>query len=115
MVAGGLWGYANGGLTATGIILVAILMSGGVHGAPLVATDAIISVIMGVSKVMLFGGLSALDVERTMIGLLIGFCTAPGAFVARALSRHLPACIHAGFMEVIVIIGALSLLWQVDW
>jgi uncharacterized protein len=113
LMAGGLFGFINGGLTGTGIILIAILMAGGVQGAALVATDAIISVIMGVSKVVLFGSLTALDAERTWMGLLIGFCTAPGAFVARALLRHIPARIHAGFMEVIIILGAVSLLWQV--
>lgn len=36
----------------------------------------------------------------------------PGAFLARALMRHLPAGVHAGVMEAVVVAGALALLWQ---
>jgi len=40
------------------------------------------------------------------------YCTAPGAFLARALLRHIPAGVHAWFMEAVVIAGALALLWH---
>ncbi len=109
---GALFGFINGGLTGAGIILISLLMSAGVAGSALVATDAIISVVMGLFKVALFGSLAALDVELALLGLLVGACTAPGAFVARALLKRIPAGVHAGFMEAVVIVGALSLLWQ---
>lgn len=108
--AGGVFGFVNGGLTGTGVILISILMSVGVAGSALVATDAVVSVIMGLAKVVLFGSLATLDVELARVGLLVGLFTAPGAFLARALLKRIPAAVHAGFMEVIVIVGALALL-----
>lgn len=113
--AGAFFGFINGGLTGTGVILISILMSVGVSGGALVATDAVISVIMGLAKVVLFGSLAALNVELALLGLLVGMCTAPGAFVARALLTRIPAGIHAWFMELVVVAGALVLLWRVDW
>lgn len=110
--AGAFFGFINGGMTGTGVILISILMAGGVQGAALVATDAVISVVLGVAKVMLFGGLTALNLELALIGLLVGLCTVPGAFVARALLKHIPGGAHAWLMEFIVIAGALSLLWR---
>lgn len=110
--AGAVFGFVNGGMTGTGIILISILMSAGVEGAALIATDAIVSAAMGMAKVVLFSGLTRLDLELAAIGLLIGLSTAPGAFVARRLLNHIPARIHAWVMELVVITGAVVLLWH---
>ena len=110
--AGAVFGFINGGMTGTGVLLISILMSVGVNGAALVATDAIISVIMGLAKTVLFGSLDTLDVNLALTGLLVGAFTAPGAFVARSLLKRIPAGIHAWFMELIVVAGAVALLWR---
>ena len=110
--AGAGFGFLDGGLTGTGVILVSMLMSFGVAGSALIATDALVSLALGLAKVALFGSLASLDGPRVLAGLLIGLCTAPGAFVARALLRRIPARVHAGFMEAVVVAGALMLLWQ---
>jgi uncharacterized protein len=110
VAAGAGFGFVNGGVTGAGVILISILMSVGLAGSTLVATDAVVSVIMGVTKVVLFGGLAALNLDLALLGLLIGLFTAPGAFIARALLRHIPAGVHAWFMELVVVIGAVVLL-----
>lgn len=111
-IAGAGFGFVNGGVTGAGTILIAILMAAGVQGAALIATDAVISVIMGVAKIALFRSLSRLDIELLLAGLLIGACTMPGAFIARWLLKHIPARIHTAFMEVVVVIGGLGFLWR---
>jgi uncharacterized membrane protein YfcA len=110
--AGALFGFINGGMTGTGVILISMLMSAGVHGAALVATDALISVVMGLAKVALFGSLATLSVDLASTGLLVGLFTVPGAFVARRLLKHIPAGIHAWVMELVVVAGASGLLWH---
>lgn len=112
VVAGGGFGFVNGGMTGTGVILISLLMSVGVAGSALVATDAVISVIMGLAKVMLFGKLAALSLELALVGLLVGLFTAPGAFLARALLKRMPAGVHAWIMEAVVVAGAVALLWH---
>lgn len=113
--AGAALGFINGGMSGTGVILISILMSVGVAGSALVATDAVIAVTMGAVKIILFSSFAALNLELALTGLLIGFCTTPGAFVARILLKHIPAGIHAWFMELIVIAGAITLLSRVHW
>ena len=112
LAAGAAFGFINGGMTGTGVVLIALLMSVGISGSAIVATDAVISVAMGVAKVLLFSSLAELSLELALIGLLVGLFTAPGAFVARALLKRMPAGIHAGLMEAVVVVGALVLLWQ---
>jgi len=110
--AGTFFGFVNGILPGAGVFLIAILLHAGLTGSAVVATDAVVSVVMGFSKVVLFGSLAALDLQLGLTGLLIGVCTIPGAFIARALIRRLSASIHVWIMELAVIVGAVTLLWR---
>lgn len=110
--AGAGFGFIDGAMTGTGAILISILMAAGVAGPALIATDAVISAVMGAAKIAIFGGFAALDADLAAIGALIGFSTAPGAFVARRLLDRIPARLHAWVMEVVVIFGGLAFLWR---
>lgn len=110
VAAGGAFGLVNGVVPGAGVLLISILMGSGVTGAALIATDAIASLALGVTKVALFGTLDALDARLTLTGLLVGACTVPGAFVARALLARIPGRVHAAFMEVVIVAGAITIL-----
>ncbi len=112
MGAGAAFGFINGGMTGAGVLLISLLMSVGLSGSALVATDALVSFIMGLVKVAMFGSLNALPLELGLVGLLVGLFTAPGAFIARAILKRIPAGIHAWFMEAVVVVGALAMLWK---
>ena len=112
LVAGGVFGVIEGGMTGTGVILISMLMAAGVQGAALIATDAVISTVMSLAKVLLFGSVSRLDAALLITGLLVGLCTAPGAFVARAILLRLPQRLHLRIMEVVVVCGGLGFLWR---
>jgi uncharacterized membrane protein YfcA len=110
--AGAGFGFIDGAMTGTGAILISILMAAGVSGPALIATDAIVSAVMGAAKIVVFGGFAKLDLQLVLIGTLIGVCTAPGAFVARRLLDRIPARIHAGIMELVVLGGGVMFLWR---
>jgi uncharacterized protein len=111
-VAGGLFGFINGGMAGTGVILISIMMSAGLQGMALIATDGVIGVTMAITKIVLFGGMDRLSPELALVGLMVGLCTSPGAFIARSLLAHIPLTIHVWVMEAVVVIGSISLLWQ---
>jgi uncharacterized membrane protein YfcA len=106
------FGFINGGMTGAGVLLIAILMAAGVQGAALIASDAIVSVIMGAAKIALFGSVARLDAQLVLAGLLIGACTAPGAFVARWLLERIPARVHTAVMEAVVLVGGAGFVWR---
>jgi uncharacterized membrane protein YfcA len=112
VVAGGVFGVIEGGMTGTGVILISMLMAAGVQGAALIATDAVISTVMSLAKVLLFGGASRLDASLAVTGVLVGLCTAPGAFVARAILTRMPQHLHLKIMEAVVVCGGLAFLWR---
>jgi uncharacterized protein len=109
-MAGVGFGLINGAMTGTGPVLSGILLSSGLFGAPLIATDAVVSLTMGLVKVVVFGGFQQLNSELVLAGLLIGLATVPGAFVARHLLRNVTPGRHSLLMEGVVFIGALMLL-----
>ncbi|HEU5294797.1 MAG TPA: TSUP family transporter, partial [Burkholderiaceae bacterium] len=111
-VAGGVFGVIEGGMTGTGVILISMLMAAGVQGAALIATDAVISTVLSLAKVALFGGVSRLDAALAVTGVLVGLCTAPGAFVARAILARMPQHLHLRIMEAVVVCGGLGFLWR---
>ncbi|HSB23470.1 MAG TPA: sulfite exporter TauE/SafE family protein [Burkholderiaceae bacterium] len=112
VVAGGVFGVIEGGMTGTGVILISMLMAAGVQGAALIATDAVISTVLSLAKVLLFGGVARLDATLAVTGVLVGLCTAPGAFVARAILHRMPQRMHLHLMEAVVICGGLGFLWR---
>jgi uncharacterized protein len=111
-LAGAGFGFVNGTMTGVGLLLVSVLMAAGLEAAALIGTDAIVSVVMGVGKTALFGSVARLDLQLALAGVLIGLCTAPGAFVARRLLARIPLKVHTAFMDVIVLAGGTSFLWR---
>ena len=49
------WGIIVGGTTGAGVILLSLLMATGLEGAAVIATDATVSIVMGVVKIAVFG------------------------------------------------------------
>src|SRR5262249_23913496 len=60
-IAAVFWGVLVGGTSGAGIILLSLLMSVGLEGAAVIATAAVISVIIGIVKISGFGPFGAVD------------------------------------------------------
>ena len=54
------WGIVVGGSTGAGVILLSLLMASGLEGAAVIATDAAVSIGMGVVKISVFGAAGVL-------------------------------------------------------
>src|SRR5947207_7155226 len=84
------WGVLAGGTVGAGIILLSLLMAAGLEGAAVVATDAVISIGIGVTKLATFGLAGAVTTQVVAVALLIGAVAFPGAFFAKALAERMP-------------------------
>ncbi len=60
----------------------------------MIATDAAISIVIGLVKAGTFGWNDALPLPVLVFALLVGVATLPGAFVARAILDRLPVRLH---------------------
>ncbi|MBI5912519.1 MAG: sulfite exporter TauE/SafE family protein, partial [Betaproteobacteria bacterium] len=95
-LAAGSLGYGGvvGGTAGSGVILLSLLMAAGVEGAGVIATDAAISIGIGVVKVSVFGLSGVLTAQVVAFALLIGIVALPGAFLAKALVERMPLHVH---------------------
>lgn len=99
------WGVLVGGTSGAGIILLSMLMAVGLQGASVIATDAAISIVIGIVKIAVFGVFGAVDAKVIAVALLIGVIAFPGAFIAKAIVERLPLHIHTAILDAVVIGG----------
>jgi uncharacterized membrane protein YfcA len=99
------WGVVVGGTSGAGIILLSMLMAVGLQGASVIATDAAISIVIGIVKIAVFGAFGAVDAKVIAVALLIGVVAFPGAFIAKAIVDRLPVNIHTAILDAVVICG----------
>ena len=104
------WGVLVGGTSGAGIILLSMLMAAGVEGAAVIATDAVISIALGVVKLTVFGFAGVLTAQVIAVALLIGLVAFPGAFLARALVERLPIHIHTAILDAVVVMGGVVMI-----
>jgi uncharacterized membrane protein YfcA len=104
------WGVVVGGTSGAGIILLSMLMAAGLEGAAVIATDAAISVIIGIVKIGVFGVFGAVDARVVAVALLIGLVAFPGAFLAKAIVDRLPVHVHTAILDAVVIGGGLLMV-----
>jgi uncharacterized membrane protein YfcA len=99
------WGILVGGTTGAGVILLSLLMATGLEGAAVIATDATVSIAMGVIKIAVFGLAGVLVAKVIVVGFLIGLVGFPCTFLAKLIVERLPVHVHTAMLDAVVIVG----------
>jgi uncharacterized protein len=99
------WGIVVGGTTGAGVILLSLLMATGLEGAAVIATDAAVSLGMGIVKIAVFGAAGVLTTSVVVIALLIGVVAFPCTFLAKLIVARLPVHVHTAMLDAVVIVG----------
>lgn len=110
--ASGVYGILAGGTTGAGIVLLSILMMAGLSGRAVIATDAVVSIAVGIVKTASFQAFGALPLESWIMAFVIGAAGTPGAFVAKRLTETLSVRVHNAMLETAIVIGGLVLIAQ---
>ena len=106
------YGVVVGGTAGSGVILLSLLMASGLEGASVIATDAAISIIIGIVKISVFGMNGALTPQVIAFALLIGIVAFPGAFLARAFVERMPVHVHTAVLDAVVLVGGVVLIYN---
>ena len=107
------YGAVVGGTAGSGVILLSLLMAAGVEGAGVIATDAAISIVIGIVKTSVFGLSGVLTAQVVAFALLIGIVALPGAFLAKALVERMPLHVHSAILDVVVLLGGAVMMGAV--
>jgi uncharacterized membrane protein YfcA len=105
------YGVVVGGTAGSGVILLSLLMAAGIQGAGVIATDAAISIVIGIVKISVFGMAGVITGQVIAFALLIGITALPGAFLARAFVERMPLHVHAAILDAVVLLGGLFLIY----
>jgi len=104
------WGVVVGGTSGAGIILLSLLMAAGLQGAAVIATDATVSIVVGIVKLAVFGGAGILTAQVIAVALLMGCVAFPGAFFAKRIVARLPLAVHAAILDAVVVVGGAAMV-----
>jgi uncharacterized membrane protein YfcA len=99
------YGLVVGGTVGSGIILLSLLMAAGLQGGAVIATDATISIVLGLIKIAVFGIAGVVGAQVIAIALVIGVIAFPGAFLAKALVDRMPIHLHTALLDAVVLVG----------
>jgi uncharacterized membrane protein YfcA len=105
------YGVVVGGTAGSGVIMLSLLMAVGLEGAAVVATDAALSIVIGVAKISVFGLAGVITAQVAAFALLIGIIALPGAFLAKAFVERLPVHFHTAILDVVVLLGGVFLVY----
>jgi uncharacterized membrane protein YfcA len=105
------YGAAVGGTVGAGVILLSILLVAGLQGAAVVATDAVISIAIGVVRLSVFGTAGVISAQIIAFGLLIGAVGFAGAFLARNFVERLPIHVHTAILDAVVLFGGAVMVY----
>jgi uncharacterized membrane protein YfcA len=107
----GLYGFLSSVIVGAGMLVVPILMGFGLAGPALLATDGAIAVLVNIAKVIFFGSLDALTLQLFLLAVVMGLCTVHGTWVGAWLVRRTSIRLHSIFLEALIILGGVSLIW----
>ena len=105
------WGVLVGGTTGAGVILLSLLMATGLEGSAVIATDATVSIVMGIVKLSVFGLAGVLTPAVLAVGLLIGGIGFFTTFIAKLIVERLPVHVHTAMLDVVVIVGGSVMIF----
>jgi uncharacterized membrane protein YfcA len=104
------FGLVVGGTTGSGAILLSLLMAAGLEGAAVVATDAVITIVVGIVKVAVFGITGVVTPQVIAFGLLIGIVAFPGGFLAKLLVEWMPIRVHTAMLDAVIVAGGVVMI-----
>lgn len=105
-----MYGVLVGGTTGSGVVLLSLLMAAGLTGGAVIATDALISIVVGIVKVAVFGIAGVMTPKVIAFALIIGAVAFPSAFIAKALVDRMPLRVHTAILDGVILFGGAYML-----
>ncbi len=110
VVGGGIFGFLNGIASGMGVVLVSLLLGAGLSGTAVLATDALITIVVDIARALLFGKYELLTFDGLVLGGVIGLASLPGSWVASRIVSRMGHKMHIAIIESLIAVGGMSIL-----
>jgi uncharacterized membrane protein YfcA len=104
------YGVLVGGTTGAGIVLLSLLMAAGLEGGAVIGTDALISIVLSLAKLAVFGLAGVMTRQAIAVALVIGLIALPGSFLAKLAVERMPLHVHGVILDAVVIAGGATMV-----
>jgi uncharacterized membrane protein YfcA len=111
-VVGALIGYLTGIVVSTGPINAPFFLAYGLVKGAFLATEAMSSLTVYISKSIVFRSFGALPVEAIVEGLIIGTSLTAGSFIAKRFVLKMDPERFRHVMDVLLFAAGLTMLWS---
>ena len=106
---GVVYGLLTGGTPGGGVVLTAALAALGLPPQAVIATDAAISLVVGLVKVATFQALGELPASSWLFALMVGLIAIPGVMTARWISTRISVGLHTTLLDIAILTGGVAL------
>lgn len=110
LALGPVYGLISGVTMGAGLILAPFFLGAGMVRGQIVAMTAAIGIVLNLTKTIVFGASPLLNLPLIMIGIILGLCTMPGAYIGRWILQRTSIRAHVFLVEGIMIAGAVFFL-----
>jgi uncharacterized membrane protein YfcA len=110
-LAGAAIGYLTGIVLSTGPLSVPAFLAYGLLKGPFLATEAVSSLALFVSKVVTFRELGALPAASIVQGLIIGSSVMVGSFGGKMIVQRMSVGLFQHVLDGLLLCSGLSMLW----
>ncbi len=95
-----------------GSVLITALAANGLIGAQIIGTDAFITLINVVIRLISFWNLGLLNIDALYVGSLIGIVAIFGSYVAKKISDKIGVKMHTIIIEICIIVGGGAMIFR---
>ncbi len=103
-------GFLAGLVTTVGPINTPFFLAYGLVKGPFISTEALGSLLMGLSKASVFRSFGALPADLVVKGVLVGSAVTCGSWLAKRLMDHITVAQFRGLMDGVLLLAGLALL-----
>ena len=106
------YGTISGVILGPGSVLITALAANGLVGPQIIGTDAFVTIINVIARLLSFRSLGLLTNEAIIFGSMIGSVAILGSYTARKISDKLGVKLHTIIIEVCVVLGGLVMIYR---
>jgi uncharacterized protein len=103
-------GYLSGIVTTVGPINTPFFLAYGLVKGPFISTEALGSLLMGLSKAGIFHTFGALPWDLALQGVLVGSCVTVGSWLAKQLMERITVAQFSGLMDGVLLVSGLAMI-----
>jgi uncharacterized membrane protein YfcA len=105
-----VYGFLNSMVPGSGILILGYLRSISMPVQAMIATDALISLVLNVGKTVMFRQLDGLPDSLALMAMIFGIVSVPSVLFAKWLSSHFHPKLQVGIVEAVIVLSAANIL-----